>query len=278
MPHYTSKNASKNQECNSLYKFNWVQVSLSKEAKGAFSWLFSHSGLSSVFFYFMAHCDFLNRAKISQTEISKDLNLSIIRLKQNIKILVENGFVFVCKEGRENVYILNPKLVWKSWKKNIKDCRFPKEIKLLSPEHNKSVLESVKEEKKKEQKEVSYQEKYAEIPLPPVCNERSKKEEEAAKEDVFVSEENISKVKSASDIVKVAERYISLKRRGSNFFGICPFHDEESSSFCVSPARQAFKCFGCGERGDVFRLVMEMENVGFVDAVKMVADWFGVVI
>lgn len=278
MSSYISKNASKNQERNSLYKFNWIQMSLSKEAKDAFSWLFTHSGFSSVFFFFMAHCDFLNEVKIPQTKISKDLNLSPIRLKQNIKILAENGFIFVYKEGRENVYILNPKLVWKSWRKNIENCRFPGEIKLLSPEHNKSILERLKEEKKKEQKEVGYQEKYAEIFLPPVCNERPKKEEKVAKEDVFVSEENISKVKSASDIVKVAERYVSLKRRGSNFFAICPFHDEKSSSFCVSPARQAFKCFGCGERGDVFRLVMEMEKVGFVDAVKMVADWFGVVI
>lgn len=78
-----------------------------------------------------------------------------------------------------------------------------------------------------------------------------------------------------SDIVEIVQRYVPLKKSGSNYFGLCPFHNEKSPSFSVSPDKQIFHCFGCGEGGGVIQFVMKIENLPFLDAVRTLADWAG---
>ena len=73
------------------------------------------------------------------------------------------------------------------------------------------------------------------------------------------------------DIVDVISKYMPLKRSGSNFSGNCPFHNEKTPSFMVSPTKQIFKCFGCGKGGNVLTFVQEIERIDFRDAVKELA-------
>ena len=79
----------------------------------------------------------------------------------------------------------------------------------------------------------------------------------------WYSEEQIEEVRSRSDIVSVIGRYVRLKRTGSGYTGLCPFHNEKTPSFHVNPARQMYKCFGCGVGGNVLTFVMEYENLTF---------------
>ncbi len=85
------------------------------------------------------------------------------------------------------------------------------------------------------------------------------------------SSDFIEEVRSKSDIVDVASKYITLNRRGGSFWACCPFHHEKTPSFSIKPDGQFYKCFGCGESGNVFSLVMKMENVDFITAVEMLA-------
>ena len=77
------------------------------------------------------------------------------------------------------------------------------------------------------------------------------------------------------DIVETVRRYVPLKKSGSNYFGLCPFHNEKTPSFSVSPDKQIFHCFGCGEGGGVIQFVMKIENLPFLDAVRMLAESAG---
>lgn len=86
----------------------------------------------------------------------------------------------------------------------------------------------------------------------------------------------IDEVKSRCDIVNVISQYISLKQSGSNFSGLCPFHSEKTGSFHVNQGKQIYKCFGCGEGGDVINFVMKIENVDFIEAVKLLAEKNGI--
>lgn len=83
-------------------------------------------------------------------------------------------------------------------------------------------------------------------------------------------------LRSQADIVRLVSDYVSLKKRGANHVACCPFHHEKTPSFNVNAARQVFKCFGCGKAGDVFSFVMEIEGCPFPEAVKTVAEKFGV--
>lgn len=81
----------------------------------------------------------------------------------------------------------------------------------------------------------------------------------------------IDEVRSKNDIVDVASKYLTLNRRGGNFWACCPFHNEKTPSFSIKQDAQFYKCFGCGESGNVITLVMKMENVDFLTAVEMLA-------
>ena len=83
-------------------------------------------------------------------------------------------------------------------------------------------------------------------------------------------------IRDGVDIVDLVGGYVTLKRAGANFKGLCPFHQEKTPSFNVHPARQSFKCFGCGAGGDVFTFVQLRENVNFVEARQMLADRAGI--
>jgi len=86
------------------------------------------------------------------------------------------------------------------------------------------------------------------------------------------------KVKQQADIVRVVGEYVRLKKTGKDFSGLCPFHQEKTPSFTVSPIKQIFYCFGCGKGGDVFNFVMEVEKSPFPEAVRTVAEKCGIAI
>ena len=89
---------------------------------------------------------------------------------------------------------------------------------------------------------------------------------------VQYTDELKEEIRSANDIVDVVSQYVNLKKSGSNFFGLCPFHKEKSPSFSVSATRQYFHCFGCHKGGDVFTFVSEIEKVSFKEAMEILAE------
>jgi len=93
---------------------------------------------------------------------------------------------------------------------------------------------------------------------------------------MYYSDDVIEEVRLRSDIVSVVSGYVKLQRRGSNYFGLCPFHNEKSPSFSVSPGKQMYYCFGCGAGGGVFNFIMEYENYTFPEAVRFLADRAGI--
>lgn len=95
---------------------------------------------------------------------------------------------------------------------------------------------------------------------------------------MFIPDETVEEVRSASDIVDVVGEYVRLKKRGSNYFGLCPFHSENTPSFSVHPDLNIFKCFGCGAGGDVFNFVMQIEGTAFPEAVRLLAEKAGIAI
>ena len=92
----------------------------------------------------------------------------------------------------------------------------------------------------------------------------------------MIGEEKINEVRERADIVEVISSYVSLKRAGANYQGLCPFHAEKTPSFNVSPARQIFHCFGCGVGGNVFSFLMRLEGLSFGQAVKAVGARYGI--
>jgi DNA primase len=86
------------------------------------------------------------------------------------------------------------------------------------------------------------------------------------------SDEIIQRVKDATDIVSVIGEYVPLKKAGTSYKGLCPFHSEKSPSFTVSPTRNGFHCFGCGKGGNVITFIMEMEKMPFPEALRLLAD------
>lgn len=92
----------------------------------------------------------------------------------------------------------------------------------------------------------------------------------------IIPDNAIEEVRSLSDIVDVVGDYVRLKKRGSNFVGLCPFHTEKTPSFNVNPSLGIFKCFGCGQGGDVFSFVSQVEGLSFPETVRLLAERFGV--
>ena len=86
------------------------------------------------------------------------------------------------------------------------------------------------------------------------------------------SDDLIEEIRMKNDIVDVISGYVKLQRKGSSYFGLCPFHNEKSPSFSVSPGKQMYYCFGCGAGGNVFTFLMEYENFTFPEALEMLAD------
>ena len=93
---------------------------------------------------------------------------------------------------------------------------------------------------------------------------------------VRYSEELIDEIKSSNDIVDTISQYVTLKRSGRNFFGLCPFHKEKSPSFSVSPDKQIFHCFGCGVGGNVIHFISKIENLDFRETIEFLADRSGI--
>ena len=93
---------------------------------------------------------------------------------------------------------------------------------------------------------------------------------------VRYSDELIDEIRNKNDIVDVISQYVTLKRSGRNFFGLCPFHTEKSPSFSVSPDKQIFHCFGCGVGGDVLHFTSKIENLSFKETIEMLAEKSGV--
>lgn len=90
------------------------------------------------------------------------------------------------------------------------------------------------------------------------------------------SDELIEEIRSSNDIVDTVSQYVQLKRKGRNFFGLCPFHKEKSPSFSVSPDKQIFHCFGCGVGGNVIHFISKIENLDFKDTMEFLADRAGI--
>lgn len=93
---------------------------------------------------------------------------------------------------------------------------------------------------------------------------------------MYYPDELIEEVRMKNDIVDVISGYVKIQKKGSSYFGLCPFHNEKSPSFSVSPSKQMYYCFGCGAGGNVFTFIMEYENYTFQEAVKLLAGKAGV--
>lgn len=91
-----------------------------------------------------------------------------------------------------------------------------------------------------------------------------------------IPEQKIEEIRSSANIVDIISGYVQLKKRGKNFIGLCPFHQEKTPSFTVSDDKQIYHCFGCGNGGNVFKFLMEFKNISFVEAVEEVADYLGI--
>src|SRR5215475_7024749 len=91
-----------------------------------------------------------------------------------------------------------------------------------------------------------------------------------------IKDESVERVKGVMEIVPLVEDTVRLRKSGAGYSGLCPFHQERTPSFTVSPARGTFKCFGCGEGGDAITFVEKIENIDFVGAIELLARRFGV--
>ena len=91
-----------------------------------------------------------------------------------------------------------------------------------------------------------------------------------------IPEETVDRIRQAADILEVVGDFVSLKKRGSNYMACCPFHNEKSPSFNVNPTRQIYKCFGCGKAGDSVKFVMDIENIGYGEALRYLAKKYGI--
>ena len=91
----------------------------------------------------------------------------------------------------------------------------------------------------------------------------------------MIPQDFVDQLLTRVDIVDVVDRYVPLKRGGQNYLACCPFHKEKSPSFTVSPSKQFYHCFGCGAHGSAIGFVMEYQGLGFVDAVKLLAEGIG---
>ena len=88
----------------------------------------------------------------------------------------------------------------------------------------------------------------------------------------LIAEDKLNEIRQAVDIVDIISDYVQLKKQGRNYFGLCPFHGENTPSFSVSPDKQIFHCFGCGAGGNVFTFLMDLEGISFQEAAARLAE------
>lgn len=93
---------------------------------------------------------------------------------------------------------------------------------------------------------------------------------------MYYPDDLVEEIRLRSDVVDIIGSYVHLKKSGANYVGLCPFHNEKTGSFTVSPIRQTFKCFGCGVGGNVITFLMKYENMTFQETIKFLADRAGV--
>lgn len=91
-----------------------------------------------------------------------------------------------------------------------------------------------------------------------------------------IPQETVQLVQQTADIIEVVSDFVALKKRGANYIACCPFHNEKTPSFNVNPVRGIYKCFGCGKAGDSVRFVMDMEGIGFAEAIRYLAKKYGI--
>ena len=90
-----------------------------------------------------------------------------------------------------------------------------------------------------------------------------------------ITNDTINEIRNRTDIVSVISKYLPLTKRGKNYFGICPFHDDHSPSMSVSPEKQIYTCFSCGATGNVFTFVSNYEHISFIESVKLLGEKLG---
>lgn len=92
----------------------------------------------------------------------------------------------------------------------------------------------------------------------------------------MIPQDTIQQIIQAADVVEVIGDYVSLKKRGANMIACCPFHNEKTPSFYVSPVKQIYKCFGCGKAGDSVRFVMDIDGLSYPEALRSLAKKYGI--
>jgi len=92
----------------------------------------------------------------------------------------------------------------------------------------------------------------------------------------FIPQEIIDDIAARSDIVEIVNEYVPLKQKGKYYFGLCPFHNEKTPSFSVTPDKQIFHCFGCAVGGNIFNFLMQIEGLSYVEAIEKLAQRAGV--
>ena len=91
-----------------------------------------------------------------------------------------------------------------------------------------------------------------------------------------IPQEIINRINDTADIVEIVSKYVDLKQRGRNFFGLCPFHNEKTPSFSVAPDKGIYHCIGCGNGGNAVNFIMEYEKISFVDAIQQIGGQLGI--
>ncbi len=94
--------------------------------------------------------------------------------------------------------------------------------------------------------------------------------------DNMITQETVSQIIARTEIVDVIGDFVKLKRRGANYLGLCPFHNEKTPSFTVSAAKELYKCFGCGKSGNTISFLMELEKLSYPDALRWLARKYNV--
>ena len=92
----------------------------------------------------------------------------------------------------------------------------------------------------------------------------------------MISQNTIQQILSRIDVVEIVGSYVKLKKRGANYLGLCPFHNEKTPSFTVSPSKEIYKCFGCGKSGNSISFLMELEKYSYVEALRWLANKYNV--